>query len=316
MSYNELLPWRALAQRIPKDVLNPTHRYIIVTLLTYESADKGAYFKPENIASELGLSYRAVMDNFHYLGSGLVWKAGVRQPCANPECKAHLGIIKTSHYARSNRPQTYRVLMKELEKLASMHSGAHSSTSMHLDTEEHAPENLEHAPEGNLASTPPHAYIHNKQLIDMNKRNHVINLERWEVITSGLSEDTKRLINPAPNTETLLDRLELGEYLRTDIRDVLAKVNFATAHKVGGLFVATLEGLAGVKSTRETSAVAWCGECDKETRQFEEASIINGVETYACETCSPYAKQLKITRNEAPNSVLSRLGTAFKSIDD
>jgi hypothetical protein len=44
--------------------------------MTYESEDKGAFFKPENIASELGLSYRAVMDNFHYLGSGQVWKDG------------------------------------------------------------------------------------------------------------------------------------------------------------------------------------------------------------------------------------------------
>lgn len=316
MSYSELLPWRALAQRIPKDVLNPTHRYIIVTLLTYESADKGAYFKPENIANELGLSYRSVMDNFHYLGSGLVWKAGVRQPCANPECKAHLGIIKTSHYARSNRPQTYRVLMKELEKLASMHSGAHSSTSMHLDTEEHAPENLEHAPEGNLASAQPHAYRHNKHLIDSYKRKHVIKSERWEVITSGLSENTKRLINPAPNTELLLDECERKGFRLTDIRDVLAKVNFATAHKVGGLFVATLEGLAGVKSTRETSAVEWCGKCDRVTRQFAEASVINGVETFYCPTCSSYAKQLKIRRSEIPSDVLSQLGTAFRSIDD
>jgi len=44
--------------------------------------------------------------------------------------------------------------------------------------------------------------------------------------------------------------------------------------------------------------VEWCGKCDKETRQFEESSIINGVETYYCPTCSPQAKQLNVTRTD------------------
>lgn len=167
MSYDDLLPWRALAQRIPKDVLNPTHRLIIVTLMTYESTDKGAFFKPENIASELGLSYRAVLDNFHYLGIGRVWREGVYRPCLNPECKTHLGIIVTFHYARANKAQTYRLNMKAIRELASMHSGAPTLKSVHSDAELSAPEGNEPAPEGSSACAEVHAYIHNKNFIDI-----------------------------------------------------------------------------------------------------------------------------------------------------
>jgi hypothetical protein len=102
----------------------------------------------------------------------------------------------------------------------------------------------------------------------------------------------------------------------TAIRDHLAKVNFSTSHKIGGLFVKTLEDLAGVKTVRDNSAVPWCGKCDKETRQFAEASIINGIETFNCPTCHPNAKQLKTSRSEEPNDFLKRLGTFGKSVDD
>lgn len=316
MSYDDLLPWRALAQRIPKDVLNPTHRLIILTLMTYESQDKGAFFTPENIANELGLSYRAVMDNFHYLGSGKVWKDGNYRPCQNPECKRHLGIIKTSYYAKRNRAQTYRLDQQAIKDLASVHSGAPINESMNLDAIKPAPEDVKPAPEDVKGCAEPQAYKHNKHLININKRKHEINYERWQVITSGLSENVKRFINPAPNTELLLDKLERqGTRLET-VRDVLAKVNFSTSHKIGGLFVKTLEDLAGVKSVRENSAVPWCGKCDKETRQFAEASIINDVETYNCPTCSPYAKQLKIRRDVEPNEFQKRISNLLKSVED
>ena len=148
------------------------------------------------------------------------------------------------------------------------------------------------------------------------KRNYEINYERWQVITSGLDENVKRFINPAPNTELLLDKLEHKGTRLTAIRDHLARVNFSTSTKIGGLFVKTLEDLAGVKSVRDNSAVPWCGKCDKETRQFAEASIINGIETFNCPTCHPNAKQLKTSRSEEPNDFLKRLGTFGKSVDD
>jgi hypothetical protein len=302
MSYNELKPWRALAKRIPKDVLNPTHRLIIITLITYESDAKGAYFARENISSELGLSYRAVMDNFHYLGSGLVWnkKTRTRQPCVNPECKTHLGIIKTAHYARVNKAQNYRLDWKALNNLGSMRVGAPTITNSEHEPEdvEHEPEDVEHEPEDVTACEQVHPYKLNKPFTGSYKRNYVIKLERWNVVTSGLSENVKRLIKPAPNTELLLDELERQETRLTAVRDAVARVDYSRSHKVGGLFVFALEELAGVKSARESSPVEWCGKCDRETRQFEELSIINGVETYYCPTCSPQAKQLNVTRTE------------------
>lgn len=302
MSYNELKPWRSLAQRIPKSVLNPTHRLIIVTLITYESDAKGAFFNRENIANELGLTYRAVLDNFHYLGSGLVWnrKTKTRQPCVNPECKTHLGIIKTTHYARANKPQNYRLDWKALNNLSSMHVGAPSITSVVREPEnvKHELEHVEHAPKDVTACEQVHPYKLNKQLTNSYKRNYVIKLERWNVITNGLTPSVKRLINPAPNTELLLDELERQGISYKAIREALEGTNFSTSVKVGGLFVSVLEKLAGVKSVRESSPVEWCGNCDKETRQFEESSIINGVETYYCPTCSPMAKQLNVTRTD------------------
>lgn len=151
--------------------------------------------------------------------------------------------------------------------------------------------------------------------IEPNKRNYVINYQRWQVITSGLSENVKSLIKPALNTELLLDELVRQGTRLTAIRDAVASVNYSGSPKVGGLFVHVLEKLAGVKSARESSSVEWCGKCDKLTRQFEESSIINGVETYYCPTCSPQAKQLQVKRSDEPNEVLKNLGNLFKTIE-
>lgn len=292
MSYNELLPWRALAQRIPKDVLNPTHRYIIVTLLTYESEDKGAFFKSAHISAELGLSTRAVMDNFHYLGVGLVWRDGVRQACTNPECKAHLGVIKTSHYARSGRAQTYRIDMVKLEELASMHSGAHSSTSMHSDTEEHAPENLEHAPEGTSASTTPHAYIHNKHLIDMNKRTYdnKINLNRFNTLRPFLRDDLRQL-QGGKNYESALDVLDRKGATVQEVARFLNSQNFANSRNLGGLFGSMLTSFAdSYTSAKPTEKPAWCGSCESPENRIEDfsyeiKSFPEGARSRVCRVC-------------------------------
>lgn len=162
----------------------------------------------------------------------------------------------------------------------------------------------------------PYSYPKPNKPNKPNKRNNEIDYERWHLVTSGLKENVKSFINPALNTELLLDNLERqGTPLET-VRDVLGKVNFSTSHKIGGLFVKTLEDLAGVKSARENSAVPWCGKCDKETRQFAEASIINGKETFYCTTCSPFADQLKIKRDVAPSEFQKRLSNLLKSVED
>jgi len=291
MSYNGLKPWRGLAQGISKSVLNPTQRLIIITLITYESLDKGAFFNRENISKELGLTYRAVLDNFHYLGDGLVWRDGKRVPCSSLKCKGHLGIIKTAHYARSGKAQNYRIDMKAIERLSSMNSGSPISESMNLDELEHEPKHVEHEPGHELARTEVHPYKHNKQF---NKQfNKRINYERWQIITLDLPLNVKSLINPAINSENLLDKLVRQGTTLKAIREAVAKVDYTNAGKVGGLFIDTLEKLAGVKSARENSPKPWCGECDKETRQFDEPSEVNGVLTHNCPNCHPLRKQLE-----------------------
>ena len=128
-----------------------------------------------------------------------------------------------------------------------------------------------------------------------NKPNKRINWERWQIITSDLPSNVKSLINPDLNSENLLDELVLQGTSLKVIRETVAKVNYTLAGKVGGLFIDTLEKLAGVKPARENSLTPWCGDtnCDKETRQFVEPSEVNGVLTYYCPNCHPLRKQLE-----------------------
>ena len=244
MSYDDLLPWRALAQRIPKEVLNPTHRAIILTLMTYESQDKGAYFSRENISAELGLSYRAVLDNFHYLSSGLVWKDGVRQACTNSACKAHLGIIKTSHYARANRPQTYRIDMKAIEALASVHLSAPTASSVQPSADLGEPENIERVPESSSVCTEVQAYKHNKHLININKRKTDINTERFnEVILKGVPSELRSTVNAGRNIEELLNEAESLELSRNAIREHLNITHWQNVNSAGAIVLIRLQEL-------------------------------------------------------------------------
>lgn len=162
----------------------------------------------------------------------------------------------------------------------------------------------------------PSSYPKPNEPNEPNERNYKINYQRWQVVTSGLSENVKSLIKPARNTELLLDELVLQGTRLTAIRDDVASVDYSGSYKVGGLFVSVLEKLAGVKSARESSPVEWCGKCDKLTRQFDEPSIINGVETYYCPTCSPQAKHLQVIRSDEPNEVLKNLGNFFRTIEE
>jgi hypothetical protein len=235
MSYDDLLPWRALAQRIPKDVLNPTHRLIIVTLMTYESEDKGAFFKPENIANELGLSYRAVMDNFHYLGSGQVWKDGQRKPCENLECKSHLGIIKTAYYAKRSKAQNYRLDQKAIKDLVSVHLSAPINESMNLVAEMRAPEDLMRAPEDANGCDVPQAYKHNKQLININKRISKVNETRFnDLILNNLPKELRSKVTAGQNYEEQLDELERLRVSENRIREAYNLLPWHEVKSVGG----------------------------------------------------------------------------------
>lgn len=137
-----------------------------------------------------------------------------------------------------------------------------------------------------------------------------INVERWQIITSDLPHSVKSLINPALNSEELLDELVRKGTTLKAIREAVAKVDYANSYKVGGLFIATLEKLAGVKSVRENLLTPWCGRCDKETRQFDEPSEVNGELVFICPKCHPLRKQLE---PRTPNEVEANFSNLFPS---
>jgi len=292
MSYDDLLPWRALAQRIPKEVLNPTHRLIIVTLMTYESQDKGAYFSPANISAELGLSYRAVLDNFHYLSSGLVWKDGVRQACTNSACKAHLGVLKTSHYARANRAQTYRIDMKAIEALASVHLSAPTASSVQPSADLGEPENIERVPESSSVCTEVQAYKHNKHLININKRTYAnkINLDRFNTLRPLLRDELRHL-QGGKNYEGALDILDSKGATVEEVARHINSQNFANSHNLGGLVASMLTSYAdSYTSVKPTVKPAWCGLCESPENRVEEfsyeiTSFPAGARSRVCRTC-------------------------------
>jgi hypothetical protein len=125
-----------------------------------------------------------------------------------------------------------------------------------------------------------------------NKSNYVINQVRWSEITSSIDEKTMTYINPAPNSEKLLDELEQSGLTRQAIRDHVGRINYTTAGKVGGVFIDALKALAGVKRiTKSESVLPWCGKCEFNSRQFDEASEINGRLDYDCSICHPSRKR-------------------------
>jgi hypothetical protein len=199
--------------------------------------------------------------------------------------------------------------MKAIERLSSMNSGSPIIESMNLDELEHEPEHVEHEPGHELARTEVHPYKHNKQF---NKQfNKRINVERWQIITSYLPKDVKRLIKAGQNYESLLDELVRQGTSVTAIRDKLAKENYGNGAKVGSLFNYFLETYAGVKHVSSNSPYPWCGKCDKETRQFDEPSEINGVLTHNCPNCHPLRKQLE---PRTPNGI--SFNNVFRDVNE
>jgi len=124
MGYDNIAPLRNLFARDSEGLLNQTQRLILQTIVTYESDGKGCFVGYDRLAAETGLKKRALQENLHYLGDGLVWKDGERNLCTNTECKAHLKIVKTSHYARRGKQQVLRTDLRAYERELSMRDGA------------------------------------------------------------------------------------------------------------------------------------------------------------------------------------------------
>jgi hypothetical protein len=131
---------------------------------------------------------------------------------------------------------------------------------------------------------------------NQSKNKYEINYERWQVVTSYIDENARKLINPAPNSELLLDECQGNGYSLTAIRDHVGRINYSTAGKVGGVFIDALRTLAGVKKpTASSSMPKWCGDenCDQETRTFPEASLINDKMTNNCSKCHPLMQRAR-----------------------
>jgi hypothetical protein len=131
---------------------------------------------------------------------------------------------------------------------------------------------------------------------NQSKNKYEINYERWQVVTSYIDENARKLINPAPNSELLLDECQGNGYSPTAIRDHVGRINYSTAGKVGGVFIDALRTLAGVKKpTVSSSMPEWCGDenCDQETRTFPEASLINDKMTNNCSKCHPLMQRAR-----------------------
>jgi len=85
------------------------------------------------------LKKRALLENLHYLGDGKSWKNNSYTECENPNCRTHLGIVKTQHYAKKGWQQVYRTDLKAYELALRVRLGAPINTdTVHADNTEGA----------------------------------------------------------------------------------------------------------------------------------------------------------------------------------
>lgn len=164
--------------------------------------------------------------------------------------------------------------------------------------------------------------------------NGGIDVERWNVILNYLKDDVKMYLEPGPNYERRLDKLERKGTTPQAIGRFMAQQNWSTSYNIGGLFQSFLDQLLGVKKASESSSMPRnCGECDPETRHMNEQSLgEDGRLTYECLTCHP--NQVRLRRRLAeprksnvlelpskdkdlpvpPNSI--NFDTGFKSVNE
>lgn len=186
-----------------------------------------------------------------------------------------------------------------------------------LQVTDEAPLGNREVPVSNPAVSEMEPYGYPKPIKPNKPINVKINYERWNVVISSIDENTRKLIDPAPNTELLLDKLTSKGWSIAAIRDAVGRVNYWPAGKVGGLFVRVLQDLAGVKPAPKTSSMPpWCGNenCDSDTRSWPEASLINGVLTHNCPKCHPLMQGERRTTVE-PENLKSVLANFLKSPD-
>jgi hypothetical protein len=139
MSFTQIPKLRDLIAQDSQGIVNKTQRLILFLIISHESSDKGCTVGFDKLMEYNLLKKRALLENLHYLGDGKSWKNNSLTDCANPNCKTHLGIVKTQHYAKKGWQQVYRTDLKAYEHALRVHLGAPiNSHTVHADNSEGA----------------------------------------------------------------------------------------------------------------------------------------------------------------------------------
>jgi len=161
MSFTQIPRLRDLIAQDSQGIVNERQRLILFTIISHESSDKGCTVGFNKLMEYNLLKKRALLQNLHYLGDGKSWKNNSYTDCTNLNCKAHLGIVKTEHYAKRGWQQVYRTDLRAYETAIRVHAGAPiTPITVHAD-------NTEGALAQQLEGAQVHPYkheIHKRQL--------------------------------------------------------------------------------------------------------------------------------------------------------
>lgn len=265
MAYELLKSYRLLARDIPAEILNPTHRLIITTFLQYHSEAKGVFVAFPTLASELALRKRALLENLHYLGDGLLWRDGKRVPCANPKCKDHLGIILGTHYARAGKGQVYRVDFEKYRALASRVRSTAPTNPLSMNSEV-----KEGAPESESACATSHPYIPDIPDIRKKKTDDYVNYQRWHVISQVLPPLLVRQWTHTQESEKCLDLILQDTTLKAFVAS-LRRHKFEQGYDYTGLFMSHIRKCAGV--SKPSSKLPTGEELDAKLKTMAEFNL-------------------------------------------
>jgi hypothetical protein len=115
MSFTQIPRLRDLIAQDSQGIVNQTQRLILFSIISHESSDKGCTVGFDKLMEYNLLKKRALLQNLHYLGNGKSWKNNSYTECTNPNCKGHLNIVKTEHYAKRGWQQVYRTDLNAYE---------------------------------------------------------------------------------------------------------------------------------------------------------------------------------------------------------
>jgi hypothetical protein len=297
MSYTELPALRDLFARDTSGLVNSTQRLILFTIASYESAEKGCFIGYDRLATETNLKLRALQENLHRLGVGLVWDHNLNQrvPCQNKSHREHFGIVKTQHYARKGRQQVLRIDLKAYAQILTMHGDAPFEFKR---AQLGAPKDASSSVEG---CTQLHPYKQDKQNKQLQDGSYIDEIEKF--ISTKLPLSRANLLS-MKNRDLLLELEHKGTSLSV-IKGEIEAVGALSINNPNAFISARLEGIL-----RRPMSYSWdalppkcanpvCNDQRKLPYAYEIESNPPGKKTMECPDCHPSAlnRLLKITLN-------------------